>query len=75
MNRKETMSLGENIRRIRNQKGLSQENVSDVMGPKREYLSKIENGHLANPTYFTLLNIAKGLEVEITELVDLSIHG
>lgn len=64
------MLLGENIRKIRNLKGLSQSEIERRTSLKREYLSKIENSDLKNPTYFTLVKLAKGLGVELAEIIN-----
>jgi transcriptional regulator with XRE-family HTH domain len=62
--------LGKRIRQFREYKGLSQSEIEKRTGIKREYLSKIETDDLKNPTYFTLVKIAKGLGVSIAELLE-----
>ncbi|MFQ5646721.1 MAG: helix-turn-helix domain-containing protein, partial [bacterium] len=62
--------LGQRIRKLREVKSLSQSEIEKRTGLKREYLSKIENGDLKNPTYSTLSRLSDGLEVRIGELVD-----
>lgn len=62
-------SLGKRIRQFREYKGLSQSEMEKITGIKREYLSKIETSDLKNPTYLTLLKIAKGLGISIAELL------
>ena len=57
------MTIGEKIKAIRENQGLSQSEIERRTGIKREYLSKIENCELKNPTYNTLQKIAKGLGV------------
>jgi len=64
-------SLGERIRQIRKLKNMSQVELEKKIGIKREYLSKIENSELRNPTYSTLQKIAHGLGVPLAELVEL----
>jgi len=61
--------LGGRIRRFREVKGLSQTELEKKTGIKREYLSKIENDELKNPTYFTLWKISEGLGVPVSDLV------
>lgn len=62
------MELGEKIRAIRQNQGLSQAEVEKRTSIKREYLSKIENNELKNPTYKTLKKICKGLGVTLVYL-------
>lgn len=62
--------LGRRIRWFRECKRISQSELEKRTGIKREYLSKMENEDLKNPTYFTLLKIANGLGIEITELME-----
>jgi len=63
------MTIGEKIRQLREGQHLSQAELERRTGIKREYISKIENNELDNPTYKTLLKIAKGLGINITDLV------
>lgn len=64
------LDLGHRIKRIRENRGLSQSEVERKTGIKREYLSKIENSELKNPTYGTIKKICKGIDVSIAELLD-----
>ncbi len=61
--------LGQKIRSLRKSKGLTQFDLEKKTGIKREYLSKIENDELNNPTFFTLLKICEGIGVSVTELI------
>lgn len=63
--KKAEQTLGERLKEIRLAKGLSQSEIERRTGLKREYLSKIENCDLKNPTVLTLERLAKGLEVSI----------
>ena len=64
------VDLGQRIRAIRQNKGLSQSEVEKKTGIKREYLSKIENSELKNPTYGTIKKICRGIDISIAELLD-----
>ncbi len=64
------LELGQRIRTIRHNKGLSQAEVEKKSGIKREYLSKIENSELKNPTYSTILKICEAIDISIAELLD-----
>ena len=60
------IQVGKQIRRIRQGKELSQENVAEELGITKGAFSKIENG-TTNVPLARLLQIAKVLEVDITE--------
>ncbi len=64
------VKLGQRIKTIRKNKGMSQSEVEKRTGIKREYLSKIENSELKNPTYGTIQKICKGIEISVAELLD-----
>jgi len=54
--------VGQNVRRIRGEKGLTQEAFSERSGFTQQYISGLENG-LRNPTVLTLSQIAESLGV------------
>ena len=60
--------LGENLRRIRKEKGMTQEDICDALGLDRGYISSIENGK-RNPTLSTLKKLADALKVHVEELL------
>jgi len=59
--------LGTNIRKVRADRGLSQEELAHRAGIDRSYLSEIENGH-KSVGVVVLDDIAAALEVDITDL-------
>lgn len=61
--------LGQRIIELRSQKGWSQSDLARACGKDRQALEKLENGKV-NPTIYSLLEIAKALEVSLKELVD-----
>lgn len=61
--------LGENLAKVRKQKGYSQDRLYLEGGFSRGTISKIENG-LTSPEVFTLARIAEILEVPIKKLID-----
>lgn len=61
------MSIGTRIIQLRNQKGLTQQQLSDLTGLAGSYLSRIENRHL-EPRPQTLRKIAAALGVPISEI-------
>ena len=60
------MSIGTRVMQIRNQKGVSQRQLSERCGIAGSYLSRIENRHL-EPRPKTLRKIADALEVPLAE--------
>ncbi len=65
---KSAKKLGENIRRIRKEKPMTQIELCRKLGLDRAYISNIENGK-KNPTLTTIEKIAKALTVSIEELM------
>lgn len=66
--------VGKRIKDIRESKGISQvELVGKMQGEiDPTNISRIESGR-TNPTLFTLFRLAEALEVDIRDLVDVSI--
>lgn len=72
MNRREQEfleSLGENIKRIRKEKHLTQMQLAVKIESHEQNIGRIERGEV-NPTASTLYQIAQGLGVELRELVE-----
>lgn len=57
------VTLGRNIRRLREEAGLSQEQLAFDAGMKRSYLSDMERG-VRNPTVRALGRLAEALKVK-----------
>jgi transcriptional regulator with XRE-family HTH domain len=60
--------LGERIRKLRDNKGWSQEEFADSCEINRSYMGRIERGEL-NLTLDTLRKVAKGLGVSVSALL------
>lgn len=60
--------LGENLKRIRTQLGMSQGDVAKKIGADRAYVSGVENGR-RNVTLSTIAKLAQSLGVEVDELM------
>lgn len=60
--------LGDNLKRIRTQKGMSQGDVASKIGADRSYISGIENGK-RNITLSTMDKLAKALGVLLDDLM------
>jgi DNA-binding XRE family transcriptional regulator len=61
--------FGLHLKKIRKEKGLSQEELAHNAGISYNSLNTIENGKL-NPTLATLLAIADSMKMEISALCD-----
>jgi transcriptional regulator with XRE-family HTH domain len=61
---KKEIKVGEKIKQIRENKGLSLKNVAERSGFSSALLSQIEN-HLVSPPLGTLIKLSKALDVEI----------
>ena len=61
------MNQGDKVRKYRRQKGLSQEQLGELVGFSQSKISKIENGDWDSLSDLKLL--AAALEVKIEELV------
>jgi len=70
-------SLGEILRQLRKERGLSQEELALESGYHRTYISLLERGQ-KNPSLRTIFELAKALEVAPSEIVErvqiLTIH-
>ncbi|WP_018130092.1 helix-turn-helix domain-containing protein [Effusibacillus pohliae] len=66
MDKNELRVSGEYLRDIRKKKGLTLDQVADIVGTTAGYLSHIERGTKRNPSYKIVLGLAKlyGLPVE-----------
>lgn len=60
--------LGENIKKIRLAKGMTQGDLCRKLEVDRAYMSNIESGK-KNPTLSTIERVAKALGVSIKELI------
>ena len=60
--------LGENVRKIRELKGFSQQNLADEIKVDQKTISRIEKGDLS-PKFETLVAISKALSVSLSQLL------
>jgi transcriptional regulator with XRE-family HTH domain len=60
--------VGQNVRRFREKKGLTQEEFADVSGFSQQYISSLERGR-RNPTIITLYELSIALGVSHLDLV------
>ncbi|WP_266019679.1 helix-turn-helix domain-containing protein [Brucella intermedia] len=62
--------IGWNLRRLRKERNVTQEDFATDSGFDRGYISGVERG-VRNPSALVLNRIAKALEVDVAELFDL----
>ncbi|OGH10678.1 MAG: hypothetical protein A3B38_04320 [Candidatus Levybacteria bacterium RIFCSPLOWO2_01_FULL_36_13] len=55
--------LGNFIKRVRNEKNLTQEEIAEEAGLARSYISKLEDGKFKSPSALILTKLAKGLGI------------
>ncbi len=62
-------NLANNIKRLREAKGLSQEKLARLADVANNTLIKMESGENKNPTLETLKKVAKALDISVDELI------
>jgi putative transcriptional regulator len=60
--------LGERIREIRKDKGISQVQLAHAINKDQQSIQRLEAGNI-NPTFYYLIEIAQGLGISVEELV------
>lgn len=60
--------VGDNVSRIRKEKGLTQEQLSELSGLSQQYISDLERGK-RNPTIVTIYELALAMDVGHLDLV------
>ena len=60
--------VGRNVKRVRQEKGLTQEQLAELSGFSPQYISGLEHGQ-RNPTVVSLYELATALGVSHMELV------
>jgi transcriptional regulator with XRE-family HTH domain len=64
----EAQKLGDNLKKIRTKKGITQIEISKKLGVNRSFVSNLENGK-TNPTLATITKLAQVLGVSTNELL------
>lgn len=64
----EAKKLGNNLKKIRVKKNITQSEIAKKLGVDRSFVSNIENAK-TNPTLSTITNLAKVLGVSANELL------
>lgn len=60
--------IGNNVRKLRNDRGMSQQDLADYCNIAKSTIQRIENGSM-NPTILMLQSISKILGVEVESLI------
>ena len=58
-------NFGKTVRQLRDERGLSQEELAELLDKDRAYISQVERGQ-KNVTLKTMVLIAKSLDVDIS---------
>ena len=61
--------IGKNLKKLREQKGVSQDRLSKLADISLNTIAKLELEESPNPTIETLQKIAKALEVKVDDLI------
>ncbi|MDO8452822.1 MAG: helix-turn-helix transcriptional regulator [bacterium] len=62
-------TIGKNIKKLREQKAISQDRLSKLADISLNTIAKLELDDTQNPTIETLQKIAKALEVKVEDLI------
>lgn len=65
-----TMNLGDKIRQLREDTGLTQGHLAAGSQVSQGYLSQLENGEVKNPSAAVLLRVAQAINVDPDELFE-----
>ncbi len=63
-------NLAKNVKKLRKQKGLSQERLARLADVANNTIIKMESGENKNPTLETLRKVAKAFGVSVDELIN-----
>lgn len=63
------MEIGEKIKRARLERGMTQQELGDIVGVQKSAIAKYENGRVVNIKRNTLQKIAKALNIRPSELI------
>ena len=63
------MEIGQKIKKARLEKGLTQQELGDMVGVQKSAIAKYENGRVVNIKRSTLQKIAKALSIRPSELI------
>lgn len=61
-------NLGERVRALRKEKGLTQKELAHSIGKDYQSIQRLELGKV-NPSFLYLLEVANGLDIDIKDLI------
>lgn len=64
------MKLGDRIRQLREESGLTQGQLAQGSAVSQGYLSQLENGEVKNPSAAVLLRVAEAMQIDADELFE-----
>lgn len=67
-------TIGDRLRRIRRERGMTQEELADASGISRDLVSMLERGTRGSARLSTVAALANGLDCEVSEIVDRRDH-
>jgi len=67
---REISPIGKNIKKLRKQKGLSQDRLSKLADVSYNTVIKLESGGIINPSIDTVQKLAKALDVPVDALLE-----
>ena len=62
-------TLGEKVKNVRKQKGFTLKELAHSIDKDPQSIHRLESGAI-NPSYLYLLELCKGLDIQITELLE-----
>ena len=66
--KEESKKLGENLKKIRTNKNITQTELAEKLGVDKSFVSNLENGK-NNPTLSTIASLAQALGVTTKEII------
>jgi transcriptional regulator with XRE-family HTH domain len=64
-----TALFGKNLRKLRKERGLSQEDLAEKAGLHRTYVGSLERGE-RNPSLLNIVKLSRALDISVTLLLE-----
>ena len=61
--------IGEKIKELREEKGISQYRLAELTGINRSTINRYENGSIQKISFDNLIKICEALEIDIKEII------
>lgn len=69
--RQQRNALGNALRRVRRERGISQEDFAEMAGVHRNYVGRVERGEI-DPSLSSLRGLARAAKMPLSRLIELS---